>query len=64
MKNKVELRKHMDDENQLINPTKKKRSSSVKAFNADLEMNQINPSTTKKHEALVKMRRETKIKKL
>ena len=63
-KSRVDLRKHMDDENQKIQPTMKKRASSVKFLNADLETNPVNPSTTKKHEALVKLRRDTKIKKM
>lgn len=49
----------MDEENQIINPTMKKRASSVKAFNLDLAEPVVNPPTTKKHEAMVKMRRET-----
>jgi hypothetical protein len=56
-KNNVELRTYLDDENQLINPTMKKRAGSVRALNADLEA-PMNPPTTKKHEALVAMRRE------
>ena len=45
----------MDEENQMIQPTLKKRSSSAKIFglNADLDENRINPPTTKKHQALV-----------
>jgi hypothetical protein len=47
----------------MIQPTIKKRSSSAHVFNlnADLNENPVNPPTTKKHEALVKLRRETKI---
>jgi hypothetical protein len=65
-KNRVDLRKHMDEENQKIQPTMKKRASSARIFslNADIEENRVNPPTTLKHEALVKLRRETKIQKL
>jgi hypothetical protein len=48
----------MDAENQIINPTKKKRARSH-TLNKDLaEIQKINPSTTKKHEAMVAMRRQ------
>lgn len=65
-KNRVDLRKYMDEENQKIAPTLKKRASSAKFIhlNADLEENKINPPTTLKHEALVKVRREAKIQKI
>lgn len=63
-KPQASLRKHLDDENQTINPTMKKRSQSVK-FNIDLEeANKINPPTTKKHEALVALRRQTQTEKI
>lgn len=47
----------MDAENQIINPTKRKRARSH-TLNRDLaEIQKINPPTTKKHEAMVAMRR-------
>jgi hypothetical protein len=58
----VSLRKHLDEENQLINPTLKKRATSVKNLNADLEA-PVCPPTTKKHEAMAAMRRSVKIDK-
>ena len=64
-KQRVDLRVHMDLENQQICPTLKKRASSAKMLNLDLyNENQVNPSTTKKHEALVKHNRYPKINKL
>ena len=65
-KNDPSLRKHLDHDNQLINPTKarKKRATSAR-LNLDLMQEQkINPPTTKKHEALVALRREHQNKKL
>jgi len=62
-KNKAELRKYMDEDNQIINPTKKLRASSAR-INLDLEEKVSNPPTTKKHEAMVKLRREAQNKKL
>ena len=63
-KNQADLRKHMDAENQIINPTKKKRARSAK-LNLDLaEPPAYNPPTTKKHEALVALRRQTQTEKL
>ena len=54
----------MDAENQIINPTKKKRARSAK-LNLDLaEPPAYNPPTTKKHEALVALRRQTQTEKL
>jgi hypothetical protein len=58
-KNDPSLRKHMDADNQLINPTKKPRKSrSAATLNRDLATEEkYNPPTTKKHEALVALRR-------
>ena len=54
----------MDAENQIINPTKKKRARSY-TLNQDLaDIQKINPSTTKKHEAMVAMRRQNQTHKL
>jgi len=54
----------MDAENQIINPTMRKRARSH-ALNRDLvEIQKINPPTTKKHEAMVAMRRERQTEKL
>ena len=54
----------MDAENQIINPTKKKRARSY-TLNQDLaDIQKINPSTTKKHEAMVAMRRQNQSHKL
>lgn len=64
-KQRVDLRVHMDLENQRICPTLKKRAGSAKMLNLDLRNeNKVNPSTTKKHEALVKHNRDNRINKL
>ena len=64
-KNDPSLRKHMDDDNQIINPTKKGRRARSQKLNADLaEEQKINPPTTKKHEARVALRRETQTGKI
>ena len=68
-KNDPSLRKYMDQDNQLINPTKKclkKRCKSAKNPNRDLSASpeRPNPPTTKKHEALVAMRRATQTQKI
>ena len=55
----------MDDDNQIINPTKKPRRARSQKLNRDLsEEQKINPPTTKKHEAMVAMRRETQTTKI
>jgi hypothetical protein len=58
-KNDPNLRKHMDNDNQLINPTRKpRRKARSTTMNKDLMVEPVrNPPTTKKHEALVAMRR-------
>jgi hypothetical protein len=54
----------MDAENQIINPTMKKRARSY-SLNRDLaDIQKINPPTTKKHEAMVAMRRQLQTEKL
>lgn len=54
----------MDAENQIINPTMRKRARSH-TLNRDLvEVQKINPPTTKKHEAMVAMRRQMQTEKL
>jgi hypothetical protein len=53
----VSLRKHLDEENQLINPTLRKRATSTRNLNADLGEAPVCPPTTKKHEAMVAVRR-------
>ena len=61
-KTDVSLRKHLDEENQLINPTLKKRATSFKNLNADLAP-PICPPTTKKFEAMAALRRSVKMDK-
>ena len=65
-KNDPNLRKYMDNDNQLINPTKKqKRRARSTSLNKDLAVSPVrNPPTTKKHEALVAMRRQNQTKKI
>lgn len=65
-KNNADLRKYMDDENQKIAPTLKKRSSSARQhLNLNLlEANVPKAQTTKKHEAMAKVRRDTKVQKM
>ena len=62
-KNDPSLRKHLDNDNQIINPTlKKSRASSFSAVHR-MEPVQHVP-TTKKHEAMVALRRKTQNKKI
>mmetsp|Transcript_9389 Transcript_9389/g.14315 ORF Transcript_9389/g.14315 Transcript_9389/m.14315 type:complete len:545 (+) Transcript_9389:1809-3443(+) len=67
-KNDPSLRKHLDNDNQLINPTKtklKRRRSASARLNLDLLTEaKPNPPTTKKHEAMVALRRSHQNKKL
>jgi hypothetical protein len=64
-KNDPSLRKHMDNDNQLINPTRRARKARSASLNKDLVEEPVrNPPTTKKHEALVAMRREKQTKKI
>jgi len=64
-KNDPSLRKHLDEDNQLINPTKKKKRPASHKLNSDLVQAPVaNPPSTKKHEALVKLRRESQNTKL
>lgn len=59
------LRKHLDQENQIINPTMRKRRARSANLNRDLLDGPVNnPPTTKKHQALVELRRRTASKKL
>lgn len=64
-KNDPSLRKHLDEENQLINPTKKAKRSRSAGLNRDIFDAPVkNPPTTKKHDALVALRRSTQNQKL
>lgn len=52
------LRKHLDQENQIINPTMRKKRARSAKLNRDLLEGPVhNPPTTKKHQALVELRR-------
>lgn len=67
-KNDPALKKHLDADNQLICPTQKKRAGSAKAksgLNKDLFTKQVPaPPTTKKHEAMVALRRQEQTKRI
>ena len=64
-KNDPTLRKHMDAENQVINPTMRQRRARSAKLNRDLLEGPVsNPPTTKKHQAMVEHRRQTAKKKL
>ena len=59
------LRKHLDHDNQVINPTMRKRRARSAGLNRDILNGPVNnPPTTKKHQALVEMRRQTAGKKV
>lgn len=64
-KNDPSLRKHLDEDNQKIKPTKKMSKSRSQTFNKDIfEPPTVNPPSTKKHDALVALRRENQNKKI
>lgn len=68
-KNDPSLKKHLDTDNQLICPTQKKRGGSAKTrkggLNSDLLTKPVPaPPTTKKHEALVALRRQEQTKRI
>ena len=64
-KNDPSLRKHLDYDNQLINPTKMIKRARSAALNKDLVTEQRpDPSTTKKHDAMVALRRKNQTKKI
>jgi hypothetical protein len=67
-KNDPALKKYLDAENQLICPTQKKRAGSAKArngFNRDLFEKPVPaPPSTKKHEALVNLRRQEQTRRI
>ena len=57
-KNDPNLRKYLDADNQIINPTKKCKRAKSATLNKDLYQTEtVNPPSTKKHEALVALRR-------
>ena len=62
-KNDPSLRKYMDEDNQNINPTKR-RARSVKINRDIFEAPVHNPPTTKKHDAMVEVRRKKQQEKL
>lgn len=63
-KNMADQKKHMDQDNQFIRPTKK-RARSARTLNRDIfEKPLCNPPSTKKHEAMVALRRTQQTKKL
>lgn len=65
-----DLRKHMNQDNQLINPTMRKRrfarsTSAGHGLNSDLHQKAVPvPPSTKKHDALVALRRQMQTEKI